>query len=434
LLEHGKGLMYHEEKLPDAVVYPINKMEVKDIVHYASNRKIPLVPFGVGSSLEGQIIPQKAGISIDFSRMNKIVDICPEDFIAVVQPGVTREQLNTQLKQYGLFFPVDPGVDATIAGMAANNASGTNSIKYGVMKDQVLALEVLLPDGRFIKTGSKAMKTASGYHLKDLFIGSEGTLGLFTEITLKLHGIPEHHTVARCSFDSIDMAGEAATQLLSAGLQIGKLELVDESTITAVNKYLKLNIPQAHSLFIECSGSQKEVIEQIAVIEEIIKDTGGYAFQFEEDSLGKSTLWKARHEAGLAIAAAYPGYQLMSTDVAVPISKLTDAITNARRLVEQSKMLASIFGHVGDGNFHVVIAFNKDEAESLQKALQLNEDIVHYAIEVGGTCTGEHGIGTGKRQYLQEEHGEAYEIMKQIKYLFDPNNLLNPNILFIEGE
>lgn len=435
LLEHGKGLMYHEEKLPDIVVYPVNKEEVREVVHYASRNKIAIVPFGIGSSLEGQIIPQKGGISIDFSRMNKIIELCPEDFIAVVQPGVTREQLNAQLKQYGLFFPVDPGVDATIAGMAANNASGTNSIKYGVMKDQVLALEVLLPDGRFIKTGSRAMKTASGYHLKDLFIGSEGTLGLFTEITLKLHGIPEHHTVARCSFDSIDNAGEAASQLLSSGLQIGKLELVDKLTISAVNKYLKLAIREAHSLFIECSGSKKETFEQIAVVEEVIKDTGGYAFQFEEDSLGKSTLWKARHEAGLAIAAAYPGYQLMSTDVAVPLSKLTDAITTARYLVEQSKMVAAIFGHVGDGNFHVVIAFNKEETESLQKAIQLNKDIVNYAIDVGGTCTGEHGIGTGKRQYLQAEHGEAYEIMKQIKNLFDPNNLLNPNVLFInEGE
>src|SRR5699024_837432 len=250
--------MYHEEKLPDIVVYPVNKEEVREVVHYASRNKIAIVPFGIGSSLEGQIIPQKGGISIDFSRLNKIIELCPEDFIAVVQPGVTREQLNAQLKQYGLFFPVDPGVDATIAGMAANNASGTNSIKYGVMKDQVLALEVLLPDGRFIKTGSRAMKTASGYHLKDLFIGSEGTLGLFTEITLKLHGIPEHHTVARCSFDSIDNAGEAASQLLSSGLQIGKLELVDKLTISAANKYLKLAIPEAHSLFIECSGSKKE--------------------------------------------------------------------------------------------------------------------------------------------------------------------------------
>lgn len=353
-----------------------------------------------------------------------------EDFTVTVEPGVTREQLNIFLKQYGLFFPIDPGVNATIGGMTANNASGTNSIKYGVMKDQVLALEAILPDGRIIHTGTRAMKTASGYNLKDLFIGSEGTLAIFSEITLRFHGIPEQHYVARCSFDSIEIAGVAASELLSAGLSIGKLELVDALTIEAVNRYLHLNIPEKDSLFIECSGSKKEVEGQMKLIEEIVIENKGQSFQSEDDSLGKASLWRARHEAGMAIAAAYPGQQLMSTDVAVPLSRLTEAIKNARKMVEFSGLTASIFGHVGDGNFHVVIAFDKSNQQSLKKALKLNEMIVKHALDVGGTCTGEHGIGTGKIQYLQQEHGDGYEIMKEIKHLFDPNNIFNPGILF----
>lgn len=430
LLEHGKGLMYHETKLPDVVVYPNHKDEVKMLVHFANKNNIPLVPFGIGSSLEGQIIPQRGGISVDFSKMNEIVHVSPEDFIVVVQPGVTREQLNNHLKKFGLFFPVDPGVNATIGGMVANNASGTNSIKYGVMKDQVLALEIVLADGRVIQTGSKAMKSASSFGLKELFIGSEGTLGLFTEITLRLHGIPENFVVSRCCFNSIEEAGDAATQILSSGLQLGKLELVDALTIEAVNKYLNMDLPIADSLFIECSGSEKEVDEQIKLIEQIVTETGGFSFEFENNSINKSNLWKARHDAGMAIAAAYPGHQLMSTDVAVPLSKLTDAIRNARELVEQSNSTAAIFGHVGDGNFHVVIAIDKENNTSLEHALQLNELIVQHALEVEGTCTGEHGIGTGKISYLKQEHGEAYEVMKEIKNMFDPNNILNPNILF----
>lgn len=427
--------MYHEAKLPDIVVYPKTREEVESVVLLAQEEAIPIVPFGIGSSLEGQMIPQKGGISLDFSQMNEIVNVSPGDFLAIVQPGVTREQLNEHLKTYGLFFPVDPGVDATIGGMAANNASGTNSIKYGVMKDQVLAMEVVLADGRTIDVGSHAMKSAAGYPLQDLLIGSEGTLGIFTQLTLRLHGIPEHVTVARCSFPSIEMAGEAATQILSSGLQLGKLELVDVSTIEAVNNYSKLDLPIADSLFIECSGSENEVAEQINIIQEIIRETEGYGFTFEDDSLGKSKLWKARHDAGMAIAAAYPGHQLMSTDVAVPLSKLTEAIIHARQLVEESNIISSIFGHVGDGNFHVVIAIDPEDAESLERALELNEAIVHHAIKVGGTCTGEHGIGTGKIKYVQKEHETSYEIMQEVKRLFDPSNILNPKVLFNnEGE
>jgi len=429
LQQHGTGLTYHEGKLPDIVVYPKEKEEVQEIVRFADANEIPIVPFGVGSSLEGQTIPQHGGISLDFSQMNEIISVDAEDFIAVVQPGVTRGQLNEHLKNKGLFFPVDPGVDATIGGMTATNASGTNSVKYGVTRDQILALEVVLADGRIIKSGSHAMKSSSGYSLKDLFIGSEGTLGIFTEITLRLHGIPEEHLVARTCFSTIDQAGTAALQMLQSGIPIGKLELVDADTIEAVNKYLQLDFPIAHSLFIECSGSKQEVTEQIKVIQEIAKLESCKSFDYESDTLGKSTLWDARHQAGMAIAAAHPGKKLMSTDVCVPISSLPEAIMHARQVVEENEISASIFGHVGDGNFHVVLAIDLENPSSLDQALAINEKIVQNALHAGGTCSGEHGIGTGKRQYLTIEHGKSLQVMKELKTHFDPKNILNPGIL-----
>lgn len=434
LQQHGEGLAYHEWKKPDVVVYPTHKEEVQAIVRFANECNIPITPIGAGSSLEGQIIPQRGGISMDFAMMNRILHKSLEDFIVVVQPGVTREQLNEHLRHTGLFFPVDPGVDATIGGMAANNASGTNSVKYGVMRDQVLSLEVVLADGRLIQTGSRALKTASGYSLKDLFIGSEGTLGLFTEITLRLHGIPEQTMLARACFPTLDDAGETALELLNSGIPLGKIELVDQLTIEAVNSYLDVNIPVKYSLFIECSGATTEVTEQMKQIETIIHASEAESFDYEVDLGEKSTLWDARHQAGMAILAANPGHKFMSTDVSVPLSYLPKAIRHARQRVEEKGMEAAIFGHVGDGNFHVVIGFDPEDENSIEVALSLNEDIVHYALRVGGTATGEHGIGTGKIHFMEKEHGESFTVMHEVKRHFDPKSILNPGIIFPHEE
>lgn len=428
--QHGQSLTYHEWKMPEAVVYPKNKQEVKDIVLFAKENDISITPFGVGSSLEGQVIPQHGGISMDFSLMKAILKIFPDDFIAVVQPGVTREELNLQLKTHGLFFPVDPGVDATLGGMSATNASGTNSVKYGVTRDQVLALEVVLADGRIINTGSKAMKSSSGYSLKDLFIGSEGTLGIFTEITLRLHGIPEHEMAARICFSNLDEAGTAALQILSSGIPLGRLELVDHQTISAVNKYLNFNINEADTLFLECSGSKEEVEQQIEIIKNIATSANCQSFEYESESLARRNLWEARHKAGMAIGAANPGKKLMSTDVCVPISYLPDAIHHAREVAENHQVNASIFGHVGDGNFHVVLAIDPDDPASLETALEINEKIVLHALKSDGTCSGEHGIGTGKKKYLSIEHGKSMDVMQEIKAMFDPQSIFNPGVLF----
>lgn len=426
--QHGEGLTYHQCKIPEVVVYPKNKQEVKSIVDYSKENNISITPFGIGSSLEGQIIPQHGGISMDFSLMKKILEIYPDDFVAVVQPGVTRDQLNLQLKKHGLFFPVDPGVDATLAGMAATNASGTNSVKYGVTRDQILALEIVLADGRIISTGSKAVKSSTGYSLKDLFVGSEGTLGIFTEITLRLHGIPEHEMAARISFSNLDEAGETALQILSSGVPLGKIELVDNQTISAVNKYFNFNINEADTLFLECSGSKQEVEQQIETIKEIATLANCQSFEYE--SLARMKLWEARHKAGMAIAAANPGKKLMSTDVCVPLSFLPGAIHHAREVVDKHKVNASIFGHIGDGNFHVVVAIDPDDSESLTRALDINEKIVLQALQSDGTCSGEHGIGIGKKKYLGIEHGKSLEVMKEIKAMFDPQSIFNPGILF----
>ncbi|WP_047154696.1 FAD-binding oxidoreductase [Aneurinibacillus tyrosinisolvens] len=426
LEQHSKGITYHTGTLPDVVVFPVNKTEVVQIVNFAATHKIPIVPFGVGSSLEGHIVPQYGGITISFSLMNQILDVSPQDFSVTVQPGVTREQLNKHIKRHGLFFPIDPGADATIGGMTATNASGTNAVKYGVMRNQILKLEVVLADGRIIQTGSSAIKTSAGYSLKDLFIGSEGTLGIITEIKLRLRGIPEAIIAARATFQSLEDAGRAAVHILSAGIDIGKIELVDSLTIKAVNEYMKTSYEEAPTLFLECSGTENEVEYQLEMIKECIASSNSRSFQTEKDSKKRAQLWEARHKAGLAVIAAYPGELLMATDVCVPISKLPEAIHKAREIVNEHNIQAAIFGHIGDGNFHVTLTVDPNNPDSLRRAETVNEKLVHYALEQGGTCTGEHGIGMGKTKYLRLEHGEAVDVMEDIKQLFDPHFILNP--------
>lgn len=431
LEQHSKGLAYHAPRKPDVVVFPNTAAEVSAVLAYANERNIPITPFGAGSSLEGHIIPVNGGITLNMTKMNNILEIRPDDFLAVVEPGVTRMQLNEALKKYGLFFPVDPGADATIGGMAATNASGTNSVKYGVMRDQVLGLEVVLADGTIVHTGGMALKSSAGYDLTGLFVGSEGTLGVFTRLIVRLQGIPEATNAMKASFVSLPMAAQTAVEIIKAGVAVGKIELVDEQTIEAVNRYKQTNYLAAPTLFIELSGSATSVKEGTEIVRQLCEEGQCVAFQTEDDSIARAALWEARHHAAFAIQAAYPKKALLSTDVCVPVSELAEAIRDTRQLVEEHGLTAAIFGHVGDGNYHTVLAFNPNDAEEVTRIEKIHEHIVRYALARGGTCTGEHGIGIGKRRFLYEEHGDSVMLMKGMKRLFDPNGILNPGKIFI---
>jgi D-lactate dehydrogenase (cytochrome) len=430
LEQHSKGMAYHTPNMPDVVVFPASKEEVVEIVRFANLHSIPIVPFGAGSSLEGQIIPVTGGISMNFTRMNQILSVRPDDFIVTVQPGVTKNQLNQALKKYGMFFPTDPGADATIGGMAATNASGTNSVKYGVMRDQVLGLELVLADGSIIRTGGYSYKSSAGYNLTGLFVGSEGTLGVFTEIILKLQGIPEVTSDVKVTFPSIEAAGKAATHLLKAGLPIGKIELVDDKTIKAVNAYKGTAYREEPTLFMEFSGSEPDVESSMAIVQEIVQDEQCISFEFENDSLKRAQLWEARHQAALAVIAANPGKGHMVTDVCVPLSELVNALKHTRETVDKYGIESVVFGHVGDGNYHAVFSVDTNSEEYMKKVKEAHREIVQFALSKGGTCTGEHGIGIGKKPFLIEEHGDSLQIMKGIKAQLDPNNIFNPGKVF----
>lgn len=430
LEQHSKGMTYHTARNPDVVVFPKTKEEIRRVVEFANKNNIPVIPFGVGSSLEGQIIPIYGGISINFTLMNQILAIRPDDFSVTVQPGVTRTQLNQDLKKYGLFFPVDPGAEASIGGMAATNASGTNSVKYGVMRDQVLGLEVVLADGRVVRTGGYSYKSSAGYNLTGLFVGSEGTLGIFTEIILKLQGIPEVTSAIKATFPSFEASGRAAGMLLRAGLPIGKIELVDTKTIEAVNAYKNTSYREEPTIFLEFSGSESSVAYSVELAKEIVMGEQCGTFEFENDSLKRAQLWEARHHVAFAIQAANPGKGLMSTDVAVPLSELPNALMHTRRLVDEYEIDAAIFGHVGDGNYHAVLPIDFDDEDQKRRVEEVHKQMVLYALSKGGTCTGEHGIGLGKKDFLIKEHGDSLFIMKGIKQIVDPKNILNPGKIF----
>lgn len=432
LKNHAGDESDHKKVEPDVVVFPDCKEDVVKIVSYANEQHIPVVPFGVGSGLEGQVIPVKKGISINFEQMNQLVEVRPEDLVVTVQPGVTRMQLNEELKKYGLFFPVDPGANATIGGMAATNASGTLAVRYGVMRDQVLNLEVVLADGRVIQTGSLAKKSSSGYHLNSLFVGSEGTLGIFTEITLKLHGIPEDIVSARCSFPAIRSSVDAAVAILTAGIPIARVELVDARSIEQANKYNETNYEVAPSLFLEFHGNRAGNKEDIEFVQAIVKEEGCFEFLFENASLKRAELWKARHELNYAFRHNYPKLAKLSTDVCVPISKLPENVEFARHRLDELGLEGGVVGHVGDGNFHTMIMYDSTSESEVEKAERLNEEIVKLALRSGGTCTGEHGVGIGKKKFQREEHGEALNIMMALKQRLDPKQILNPSKIFPE--
>lgn len=423
---HGRDESYHAMQLPDIVVFPETAEQVSKIMKLSQQYAIPIVPFGLGSSLEGHVIPEQGGITVDFSLMNKVLHVDAEDFLVTVQPGVTRTQLNKELKKYGLFFTVDPGADATLGGMAATNASGTTSVKYGVMRDQVRDLEVVMADGTIIHTGNKAAKSSSGLHLNGLFVGSEGTLGCFTEMTLKVYGIPEFVTAARASFPSVKDAVEAVVSILQAGIPIARVELVDEQSMRQVNDYNETAYLEKPTLFLEFHGNEAGLKQDVEFMEEIVHGHACEEIAFETDTAARNQLWEARHTLAYAYIHGYPGKKMMVTDVCLPISELAGAVGHARENLQALGLPGGIVGHVGDGNFHALIMMNMEDTDEVARAQEFNGRIVEYALERGGTCTGEHGVGLGKQKYQQQEHGAALDVMEKIKRALDPHNLLNP--------
>jgi D-lactate dehydrogenase (cytochrome) len=426
LAQHSSDESYHTPQTPDAVVFPESTEEVSEIMKLASKHKMPVVPYGLGTSLEGNMIPYKKGIMLDFSLMNKVLEVKANDFLVKVQPGVTRTQLEKELKRYGLFFSVDPGADATIGGMAATNASGTTSVKYGIMRNNVRDMEVVLADGTIIHTGSLAQKSSSGYHLNGLFVGSEGTLGCFTELTLKVHGIPEKSMAGRASFATVEEAVNAVISTLQAGIPIARVELVDEASMVQINTFSETDYKEVPTLFFEFHGNEAGLKQDVDFTKDILYDHGCKELAFESDTAARNKLWEARHNAAYAYLHGNPGKKQMVTDVCLPISELAGAIKDAREAVESSGLTGGIVGHVGDGNYHILLMVDVENPQDIKSANRVNERIVNYALERGGTCTGEHGVGVGKQKYQEQEHGEALPVMQKIKEVLDPNHILNP--------
>ena len=424
--QHAADLSYHPPHRPDVVVFPESAEEVAAVLAYADAARTPVVPFGAGTSLEGHVIPVHGGISLDLTRLDRIVDLRTEDLTATVQAGVTRSQLEAAAGPHGLWFPVDPGADATLGGMAATNASGTTTVRYGGMRAHVLALEVVLADGRIVRTGSRAVKSSAGYNLTSLFVGSEGTLGVITELTLRLHPIPEHIVVARAAFPSVEAACRTAASLVAAGVQLTRCELLDALTIAALNAFSGTGFPESPYLFIELGGTAAAVDADLETTRELVDDEGASAFEAESDPTARAQMWNARHNALMASLALAPGAKAMTTDVAVPVSELAAAIESARRALDTSGLRGGIVGHVGDGNFHVAFLLDPDDAASIAQAESLNTALVEDALARGGTCTGEHGVGFGKLAYLEREHGDLVPLYRGVKQLFDPHGILNP--------
>ncbi|MER1958408.1 MAG: FAD-linked oxidase C-terminal domain-containing protein [Solibacillus sp.] len=432
LEQHGKDESYHEPHLPDVVVFPKTSEEISKVLAFANENRIPVVPFGLGTSLEGHIIPYNGGISLDLSLMSAVLEVRSDDFLVKVQPGVTRSQLNKELKKHGLFFSVDPGADATLGGMAATNASGTTSVRYGIMRDQVRDLEVVLANGDIIHTGGLAAKSSSGYHLNGLLIGSEGTLGVITELTLRVYGIPEKVVAGRATFTTVQQAVDSVVALKQAGIPMARIELVDKRSIERVNATSGTTFAETPTLFLEFHGNEAGLASDVAFATELLDDNGCLDIQFEQDERNRNQLWELRHNLAYTYIHSAPKKRLMTTDVVVPINSLPEAIENSRAKIESLQIDAGIVGHVGDGNYHIILMVDMNDSADIARAKQLNEHVVEFALSLGGTCTGEHGVGVGKAKYQQQEHGLAYNWMKQIKKLLDPNNILNPGKIFID--
>jgi len=424
---HGKDESYFPYALPDAVVYPHTTEEVRDVVNICRSHRVPMIPYGVGTSLEGHILAIRGGVTIDLSQMNKILSVHEADLDAVVQAGVTRKQLNEHIKHTGLFFPVDPGADATLGGMAATRASGTNAVRYGTMRENVISLKVVLADGRIIQTSRRPKKSAAGYDLTRLFVGSEGTLGIITEVTVRLYAVQEAMSAAVCAFQSVDGCTDTVIQTIQSGVPIARCDIVCEKTIDAINKYKKTSYRVAPTVFFEFHGTRAGVVEQAETVQAIAKENGGMDFHWATKPEDRNQLWDARHHAYFACLQIQPGSRAVSTDVCVPISRLSECVKETMADVKDYIAPVPLLGHIGDGNFHLMLLVDPAKPEQTELAKTFNARLVDRAIRMEGTCTGEHGVGMGKMESMRKELGdETISVMRDLKRLFDPENLMNP--------
>jgi D-lactate dehydrogenase (cytochrome) len=431
---HSHGESWHEPGLPDAVVFPTSTDEVAEIVRACASRRVPIVPFGMGSSLEAHVNAVRGGVSLDLTRMTRVVRLSAEDLDVTVEAGITHRKLNDTLKNTGLWFPVDPGADATIGGMTATRASGTTAVRYGTMRENVLALTVVLADGRVIQTGGRARKSSSGYDLTRLFVGSEGTLGVITEITLRLYGRPEAVSAAVCPFETMEGAANTVIATIQLGIPVARIEIIDEAQLDAVNRYSRTDYPLSPTLFFEFHGtSEPAVAEHARLVEEIASEHGAKGFKWASTLEERTTLWQARHNALYATIASRPGAKAWTSDVCVPISRLVECIQETQADLEAAEIVAPLVGHAGDGNFHLIFMVNPDDAAELESVKAANERLVERALRLGGTCSGEHGVGIGKLKYLRKEHGDSLDVMRSIKETLDPDNIMNPGKLIPES-
>jgi D-lactate dehydrogenase (cytochrome) len=432
--QHGNTTTWVPNQPPDAVVYPRSAEEVQAIVRICAAHGLPVIPYGVGTSLEGQVNAPFGGVSIDFRDMNRVLAVHAEDLDCVVEPGVTRKQLNAYLRDQGVFFPIDPGADATLGGMAATRASGTNAVRYGTIKDNVLALNAVLANGELIATARRARKSAAGYDLTRLMVGSEGTLGVITELTLRLFGIPEAIAGGICPFPTVAAACEATIATIQSGIPVARIELLDALQVKAVNAFSKLSLPERPLLCVEFHGSTAGVAEQSERFGVIAADLGGGPFEWATKAEDRSRLWQARHDAYWACMGLRPGAKAIASDVCVPISRLAECVTATQADVAASRLVAPIVGHVGDGNFHLSLLVDMADTDEVRRAEGLLERLVERALAMEGTCTGEHGVGQGKMKYLAREHGDAaLAAMRAIKTALDPQNILNPGKIIMLG-
>jgi D-lactate dehydrogenase (cytochrome) len=429
--QHGHTTTWIATQPPDAVVFPQTTEDVQDVVRLCAEHRVPVISFGVGTSLEGQVNAPRGGVCLDFRDMNRVLKVHAEDLDCVIEPGITRKQLNESLRDQGVFFPIDPGADASLGGMAATRASGTNAVRYGTMKDNVLALKVVLANGEVMSTARRAKKTSAGYDLTRLMVGSEGTLGVITELTLRLSGIPEAISSGVCPFPSVEAACNAAILAIQSGIPVARIELLDALQVKACNAYSNLTLPETPMLFLEFHGTAASVAEQSERFGEIARELGGGPFDWATRVEDRTRLWQARHDAYWAARRLRPGTQALSSDVCVPISRLAECVVATQEDAAASRFIAPIVGHVGDGNFHLLLLIDLDDGEEIKRAEALLERLVERALAMDGTCTGEHGIGQGKMKYLKAEHGEpALDAMRAIKRALDPLDIMNPGKIF----
>src|SRR5215203_5488496 len=425
--QHGNTVTWIENQPPDAVVFPQSTEDVQEIVRICAERRVPIIPFGTGTSLEGHVNAPHGGVSIDVRDMNQVLAVHAQDLDCVIQPGITRKALNEYLRDQGVFFPIDPGADASLGGMAATRCSGTNAVRYGTMKDNVLSLKVVMANGELMTTARRAKKSAAGYDLTRMMVGSEGTLGVITELTLKLSGIPEAISGGTCPFPSVEACCNAAILTIQSGIPVARIELLDALQVRAVNLYSKLGLAETPMLFLEFHGTEAGVAEQSERFGEIAKELGGGPFEWTTRPEDRTKLWEARHNAAFSTFTLRPGASMIPTDVCVPLSRLAECVADTQRDIAASKLIAPIVGHVGDGNFHLTLLIDRDDPAEVANAEAFGVRLIQRALKMDGTCTGEHGVGQGKMKYLLSEHGPvALAAMRSIKQAFDPLDIMNP--------